>query len=65
MDDTDHWKPKHECETCTAMFFSQSDAYQHMSAQSHWEKQYCRDCERHFDSEANLKAVCLKSFERS
>ncbi|KAL4892364.1 hypothetical protein BDV59DRAFT_202865 [Aspergillus ambiguus] len=53
MDDTDHWAPEYECETCSRQFHSQSAADQHMQALGHY-RNYCKDCDRRFQSENNL-----------
>ncbi|OOQ90548.1 zinc finger protein [Penicillium brasilianum] len=54
MDALSHWKPRIPCGTCDKVFFSQAAADQHMNALGHY-RNYCKDCDRHFDNENNLR----------
>lgn len=51
-----HWAPKIPCQTCCQRFYTAIDAEQHMKSQNHY-KSYCRDCDRNFQNENNLKMV--------
>lgn len=64
MNSVGHWAPKVPCETCTRMFHTQPAAEQHMKAQSHHQN-YCKDCERHFFSENDLRIVRFPPFPSS
>ncbi|KAF2136380.1 uncharacterized protein K452DRAFT_329736 [Aplosporella prunicola CBS 121167] len=49
MDDTNHWAPIFECETCTSQFRSQNAANQHMNALGHWAPSFpCETCGKMF-----------------
>lgn len=56
MDALGHWRPRIPCETCDKVFHSQAAANQHMAALDHY-KAYCKDCDRHFMNENNLRMV--------
>ncbi|KAL5342499.1 hypothetical protein BJX70DRAFT_410019 [Aspergillus crustosus] len=49
-----HWAPTFSCETCASMFHTEAAADQHMSAFRHY-RNYCRDCDRRFQNENNLR----------
>ena len=52
MDDTGHWEPQFECETCDKRFHTQRSVEQHMDDTGHREPQFeCEVCDRRFRSE--------------
>ncbi|KAJ5731802.1 uncharacterized protein N7483_006310 [Penicillium malachiteum] len=58
MDSKNHWAPQFPCETCNCIFSSNKALQAHMSAKRHW-KNYCKSCDRQFQNENNLRAVCI------
>ncbi|PYI00556.1 hypothetical protein BO78DRAFT_329737 [Aspergillus sclerotiicarbonarius CBS 121057] len=54
MDALGHWAPTWPCETCDQMFFSERAAERHMQDMNHY-RHYCRDCDRRFQNENNLR----------
>lgn len=65
MNDYDHWLPEFECEGCYARFDTVGEMNRHMHQKSHWRNHWCGECQRGFESEANLKAVSLVTFEKA
>jgi DNA-directed RNA polymerase subunit RPC12/RpoP len=53
----DHYGPIYECEACTAGFDTIGGAKKHMNSMQHWRNNWCKDCNRGFESENNLRAV--------
>jgi hypothetical protein len=49
MDDTRHWEPQFECETCDKRFRTQLAADQYMDDMGYWEPQFeCETCDKRF-----------------
>lgn len=57
MNTTNHWEPRYRCQTCSAEYRAQVEANKHMDMLDHWAANYCKDCDRWFQSEANKRAV--------
>ncbi|KAK0911175.1 hypothetical protein LTR91_022423 [Friedmanniomyces endolithicus] len=55
MDSKDHWAYDFKCETCDDQYRTRAAVDEHMAKNGHW-KNYCSDCDRHFQSESNYRA---------
>ena len=56
MDSKDHWAYDFKCDTCDDQYRTQEAVDEHMAKNGHC-KNYCSDCDRHFQSESNYRAV--------
>jgi hypothetical protein len=51
-----HWALRFSCQTCNLQFRSSEMANQHMRQEGHY-RNYCKSCQRQFNSENNLQMV--------
>jgi predicted anti-sigma-YlaC factor YlaD len=61
MDEQDHWEKEHKCEACRQSFHSRAEAKQHMYQQDHWRTYRCKPCNKGFESESNMRQVCMRN----
>ncbi|OJD31850.1 zinc finger protein [Diplodia corticola] len=55
MDDKDHWSYPYDCETCSRSFRSASARDKHQDREGHYKHLHCKDCDKYFRSEDNLR----------
>ena len=58
MNRLNHWAMRYDCEACNQQFRTATGAKKHMDENNHWRQHYCHDCQRGFESDGHLKAVC-------